>query len=319
MKVHPEGFTGGLWVLGKRVHFIDCSRITRALCFPFKAIKTIFSTITIPFRWAASSNSVERDYQEEFQRIKTSDIPTSAIDFSFGAKCPFGNRYFDVLPNEGTRVKIDGDPYFYFNANWVLDGTVIACQGPLSSDHREFWKMALYHEIQTVVMVTDLVEKGMEKCSQYWCFEGDIPFRQIGEELIYSNGSEQIVKREFEVGERKTIITQYHLKNFPDHGIVKPETLAQLVEITGKREGKILAHCSAGIGRTGTYCAALDAYRSKSHDMVSIVKKLRHPDTGRWGMIQTSAQYALACEATKITLASLPSRVWSAVWRSSRV
>lgn len=307
-----------LSTIWKLPNFICDNKITK---IALSAMNSIFSVATAPFRWTASILCEPRDHEADFKILIECDVSNSG-NYAIAQllKNQYKNRYCDVLPNEPTRVKISDEPKFYFNANWVLDGSVIASQGPLQHEHDDFWKMILAHDIKTVVMLTDLRERGFEKCTNYWKpdFFSNSQASLMKEEVIYTNGKEQIVKREIEIGPKKKIVTQYHLQNFPDHGIVKPETLAFLVKETAKREGKILAHCSAGIGRTGTYCAALEAYRTHSIDLFSIVQKLRHPKTGRSGMVQTSAQYVLANETANLIAISLPSRVWSAVWQNNR-
>ena len=96
------------------------------------------------------------------------------------------------------------------------------------------------------------------------------------------------------------------------------ENLLKLVELTAPRKGRFLVHCSAGVGRTGTYCAVLDAYRTGKRNVFDIIKHLRHPDTGRVQMVQNHFQYELVYDAVALISASLPSRVWSLVWRNNR-
>ncbi len=41
-------------------------------------------------------------------------------------------------------------------------------QGPLAQTCGDFWKMVMQQHVRVVVMATDLVEGGREKCHQYW-------------------------------------------------------------------------------------------------------------------------------------------------------
>jgi len=206
------------------------------------------------------------------------------------------NRWPNILPNEPTRFKSAKDPTFYFNANWILEGQAIACQGPLPKEINDFWRMVWEADVQTIVMLANRVEKGANKCSKYW--KGF----KCTKKTIISYGNEKIVKRKITVtrGNETRIIVQYHLKNWPDFGAVKPETLGELVTLVAKRKGKILGHCSAGVGRTGTFFAAYEAFRRKTRAIYPIVLALRNPMTGRVGMVQTPEQYRLVLKTAEL-------------------
>ena len=149
--------------------------------------------------------------------------------------------------------------------------------------------------VEVVVSLTNPFDKGKEKCYDYWSkYKG---------EILYENGKERIVKREI-TKKGSNPITHFHLENWPDSGVVKPETLAFLVQkVHEASKGKIfLAHCSAGLGRTGTFLAALDAFRKESRDIFAIATLIRHPKTGRVGSIQNKNQLKLIYE----TLDHLP-------------
>lgn len=198
------------------------------------------------------------------------------------------NRYFDILPNEPTRFKFK-DKETYFNANIVLNGSAIAAQGPEERELKEFWTMIKEFDATAIVALANPIERGEEKCANYWGI--------TRENKVYTNGNENIVKRVIRFqGEN---VVQYHLQNWPDHGVVKVETLAKLIELFyEENKGPFIVHCSAGIGRTGTFCAVYEAYRQiqegkKNPNIKEIVTNLRHPEKGRTGMVQTEKQYNL--------------------------
>ena len=91
-------------------------------------------------------------------------------------------------------------------------------------------------------------------------------------------------------------ITQYQFMSWPDHGI--PEHAAPLMTLHQRVMsewqnvgGPVLVHCSAGVGRTGTFIAmdiALEQANSKRKvDIAGIVNRLRQQ---RMRMIQTDVR-----------------------------
>ena len=88
-------------------------------------------------------------------------------------------------------------------------------------------------------------------------------------------------------------ITQYHFTSWPDHGV--PEMTGPIVALhkmvmSGwkKEGGPILVHCSAGVGRTGTFItidlALEQAEKEGVVDIAGIVNRLREQ---RMQMVQT--------------------------------
>ena len=101
--------------------------------------------------------------------------------------------------------------------------------------------------------------------------------------------------------EVRTIYHAHYLK-WPDHGVPTGtkdallflETVEHYRRLT-RTQSPVLLHCSAGIGRTGTFCAIDIGIRDylKKHvvDIPSTVVKMR---TERAGSVQTEDQYVFA-------------------------
>ncbi|XP_028026528.1 mucin-5AC [Bombyx mandarina] len=90
--------------------------------------------------------------------------------------CEDKNRYSNVLPLPETRVplcRIGNDPTTeYINANYItgpgnIKNYYIACQAPLANTVGDFWRMIWEQNSRLVVMLTEYMENGVEKCYEY--------------------------------------------------------------------------------------------------------------------------------------------------------
>lgn len=221
------------------------------------------------------------------------------------------NRYTDVLCHDHSRVKlslVDGDPYSdYINANYV-DGykqknAFITTQGPLPKTFSDFWRMVWDQQSLVVVMTTRAVERGRPKCGQYWPAEEDGAL-ECGQFQVY-NGSVQenkdytysaLIITDTKTGESRDV-AHLQFTSWPDYGV--PHSAIAMLEFLFKvREYQsravqslsqkwaghplgppIIVHCSAGIGRTGTFCT-LDICIRRLEDVGTIdvqgtVEKIR--------------------------------------------
>ena len=97
-------------------------------------------------------------------------------------------------------------------------------------------------------------------------------------------------------------ITQYHLTSWPDHGV--PDYATPLMTLHKRvtntwcpSKGSILVHCSAGVGRTGTFIAvdiALEqAIKEGVVDIAGIINRLREQ---RMKMVQTVVSHCVNVE-----------------------
>lgn len=207
------------------------------------------------------------------------------------------NRYTDVLCYDHSRVllsQIDGDPTTdYINANFV-DGykqknAFISTQGPLPKTCGDFWRMVWEQQALVVVMTTRVMERGRTKCAQYWQDEeGGVvthgyfkcttqAIEQHPDYVITS-----ILLTNTKTDESRDV-SHYQFTSWPDYGvplsamamldflqkvrICQSEMLTALGDTwAGHPRGPpIIVHCSAGIGRTGTFCT-LDICISRLED-----------------------------------------------------
>ncbi|GFH16999.1 uncharacterized protein HaLaN_13530 [Haematococcus lacustris] len=86
------------------------------------------------------------------------------------------NRYINVLPYDFNRVLLRDGQQQYVNASYVrqadrnLGGELnyLATQGPLPSTVADFWRMVYEQQVPTVIMLTNVTERGIVKCHPYY-------------------------------------------------------------------------------------------------------------------------------------------------------
>lgn len=228
------------------------------------------------------------------------------------------NRYKNIIPFDHTRVtlsELDGSPGSdYINANFI-DGydhhcKFIATQGPVANTFGDFWRTVWDQSVCVVVMVTNIVEGGRIKCLKYWPsaspeMYGPVLVSPKGEEeladYVVRKFSVQMMSESVEYSVRE--VTQYHFIAWPDQGVPTHATslLAFLRKVRAsvpEDSGPIIIHCSAGVGRTGTYIV-LDAMIDQiaAEGVVDIYGFVSHIRQQRSSMVQTEAQYIFIHDA----------------------
>lgn len=224
------------------------------------------------------------------------------------------NRFRDVLPYDDTRVLLQKGPNDYINANYVevpwAKRKYILTQGPLQTTAEHFWQMIWEQNSRVIVMLTRLIEKGYTKCWLYYPDlenETELTFDEVDLKVVFvSERQEQFyIQRKFELinlltGESRSII---HWSDFewPDHGAPSsPEPFLQLLSDVrhcgafDSRFGPPILHCSAGIGRSGTFVLVDSILKMLAHtdnpNDISLTEVLAHIRTQRHGLIQTPEQ-----------------------------
>ncbi|WAR15967.1 PTPRK-like protein [Mya arenaria] len=155
-------------------------------------------------------------------------------------------------------------------------------------------------KVEKIVMVTNLMEEGKEKCEQYWPNIGTT-LTYIGVKVTCQSKDEyaEFTRRLLLLndGEYERQLHHLHFTAWPDRGI--PEEVTALIEFrhrvlnsTAHLDGPRLVHCSAGIGRTGTYIA-LDILTKEgnSNKAVEIPGCIINMRQNRPNMVQTAEQY----------------------------
>ncbi|CAF1241953.1 unnamed protein product [Adineta ricciae] len=182
------------------------------------------------------------------------------------------NRYKDIIPYEHSRVKlipIDDLDSGYINANFIAGlhnpREYIACQGPLKTTINDHWKMIWEQNVTIIVMLTDIVERGLNKCERYWPVNSDKD-EMYGNLLvcvtncIHAN-SYDLRYIQLKKDEDVRSIKHYAFKMWNDHTVpTNSEDLLDFIRLVRSEyrpdcDGPILVHCSAGVGRSGTFIA----------------------------------------------------------------
>jgi len=268
-------------------------------------------------------NKTRNGLFDEYQEIK-SNPPDGTFDNARMAENLVKNRYTDVLCYDHTRVILQRDDNDletdYVNANYV-DGykqrnAFISMQGPLPRTFPDTWQLVWEQRVVVIVMTTRTIERHRTKCGQYWPeLEGTSLLCGVYNiETENIENYEDFIVTDLKIthtgtGEER-YICHFQFTSWPDYGT--PESALSMLQFlqcvrekqaemvggmvpawTGHELGPpIVVHCSAGIGRTGTFCT-LDIAIRKFEDIgkVDIKKTVECIRAQRAFSIQMPDQY----------------------------
>ncbi|KAG7280119.1 hypothetical protein CRUP_003746 [Coryphaenoides rupestris] len=278
---------------------------------------------------AEATDKVKQGFWEEFETLQQQECKLLySRKEGQRAENKNKNRYKNILPFDHTRVVLnDGDETEpgsdYINANIImvvtdimpelesksnsskLKKSYIATQGCLQNTISDFWRMVFQENSRVIVMTTKEVERGKSKCVKYWPDMSAL--KEYGAMRVRNGNTERTV-------------WQYHFRAWPDHGVPTDPggVLDFLEEVNLKQEsileaGPIAVHCSAGIGRTGTFIVIdilIDVIREKGVDCdIDVPKTIQMVRSQRSGMVQTEAQYRFIYMAVQHYIETLQRRI----------
>ncbi|KAL4764402.1 tyrosine protein phosphatase PTP1 [Aspergillus foveolatus] len=211
------------------------------------------------------------------------------------------NRYANVQAWANSRIHLrvpEGECDFINASPIVLRDSVsqeerkyIATQGPRLDDLYHFWNMVFHEtgEVAVVVMLTQTMEAGREKCSQYFPLEIENPTMYLRQdnsnpymesEQQESEGGDvlghitllestwdpecrsEIRQLQLTLGSDSKTVWHFLFAGWADYS--KPvgedrDALLHLIKLSASKasspQNPRIVHCSAGVGRTGTFIA----------------------------------------------------------------
>jgi len=238
----------------------------------------------------------------------------------------------------------------YINANHVVvpeaKRAYILTQGPLPETIGHFWNMVWQQKSEAIIMLCKTVEGNLCKCAHYWPRNSSpimgtsaepIKFKENGglEIRLLETTEEAASDTRIRVMEltsgaeienndddgksqqkQKRIVTQYHFQTWPDFGVPStPDTFLSFLRLVASKHPSTVdkpnvVHCSAGIGRSGTFCLvdsclekmALTNAPMSQEEVLSLLLKMRRQ---RDGQVQTPDQLRFAFAAISDALADI--------------
>ncbi|XWV25497.1 protein-tyrosine phosphatase 1 [Tupanvirus deep ocean] len=214
------------------------------------------------------------------------------IQYDYRAACDYKNimrnRYRNILPNESSRFKSEN--LSYINANLVKNKYILT-QGPLSSYINEFWTMVWDSNADTIVCLTNQYENMRCKFDSYFNDEIQEGYQEFSVKVnniikydecnlivrsiqltkynvIYKSDSIDANETEIVIPDKQLqhsetkLINHIQYTGWPDHGLPADVgdflKIFQVLDKVTDRKNPLIIHCSAGVGRTGTFTVVLE-------------------------------------------------------------
>ncbi|CAC5380713.1 PTPRT [Mytilus coruscus] len=225
------------------------------------------------------------------------------------------NRFLATWPYDHSRIVLTGDTKSdYINASFIdsyeKEKAYIASQGPKKNTIRDFWHMIWQEKVNKIVMVTKLEEERRKKCEQYWpqsinkAMPVDIYRLVMKKEIQHTVYVYRlfILQNNSLKNKQERKVHHFHFTQWPDHGVPDSIKLVnfyrKVKSINVDKSTPMVVHCSAGVGRTGTFIA-LDALyeHGQKEGYVDIMEYVQTMRKDRMNMVQTHEQYEVVFEA----------------------
>ena len=249
------------------------------------------------------------------------------------------NRYKDILPFEHSRVKLQDQSSGesdYVNASHIKAPSgsskrYISAQAPIPSTFQDFWRAVWEQDVRTIVMLTAEKDGGHVKSHPYWnsgqygCLQ--LVLESVSE--VHIDPTQTVTIRSIRLMHERypediRTITQIQYADWPDFGapahpaellallkyvndtIAMTENRLKITSVPDQSPSsrRLLVHCSAGCGRTGTFCTVdtvlnmleLGTEMTKDENSDLVAYTVEHFRGQRISMVQTLRQFALCYE-----------------------
>jgi len=233
------------------------------------------------------------------------------------------NRYNNIYPFDHSRVVLKDASTDYINASHVKVESVgrryILTQGPLQHTTGHFWLMVWQQQCRVIVMLNNLIENRVRKCDLYWPEGGKHPDvlklkGGLKVELLSKEKHHHYIQRTFRLHHAGSSshrdISHFHYTNWPDFGVPEsPASFNRFLKAVIKNGGlspsvgPAVVHCSAGVGRSGTFCLVdsvllmLERGLVKEDSKKTVVDTLQGMRQYRRGLVQSEDQLRFSFQA----------------------
>lgn len=241
------------------------------------------------------------------------------------------NRYSNIIPFDYNRIKLKGGVCDYINASMIeapfdIPRKYIATQGPLQNTIGDFWRMVVEQNTKVIVCLSPEMENNREKCARYWPVgpeEKEIDNRSIVVQNLepeQTSHDADCIVRKIKVtitdqpsgSATSTTVTQLQFLGWADFSV--PQSTHEVIALSRLADqlqpsdaGPMVVHCSAGCGRTGTFCVvnsglewirrmmrSPEDHQQKIDPVFALVDAFREQRTT---MVQAPSQYLFCYKA----------------------
>ncbi len=175
--------------------------------------------------------------------------------------------------------------------------------------------MVYENDSRVIVMLCNLVERNRVRCHKYWPRQDESKrFGSLTVKLVKSATLPGIHLRKLvltDAAGNERLITNVQMTEWPDFGVPESsEHVRNVLDILdhylASGGGPPVIHCSAGLGRTGSFIAIHSCLTQlRVQGTCNVRETARTIRQHRAGMIQTAEQYVFVYKALKDVLFSL--------------